>query len=94
MASQSNNSLLAVYFVALQRRWPVQTTRQAVEIGGAWVALTVLFEFGFGHYVEGDSWSDLFATYDVTEGNVWILIVLWIALGPAIVRAVTLGRSA
>jgi hypothetical protein len=43
----------------------------------------VLVEFGFGHYVEGDSWTDLFATDDITAGNLWILIPLWIAAGPA-----------
>ena len=47
----------------------------------------MLFEFGFGHYVEGDSWTDLFQNYDVAAGNIWILILLWIAAGPAIVRS-------
>ena len=56
--------------------------------------LSVLFEFGFGHYVEGDSWADLLDNYDVSQGNIWILILLWIAVGPAIVRAVTAERSA
>ena len=80
-------ALLGLYFWALQRRWPLATTRDALSIGAIWVALSVLFEFGFGHYFEGDSWSELFQTYDVTEGNIWILILLWIAAGPAIVRA-------
>ena len=68
----------------LQRRWPA-TTRDAVD-RAIWAALSVLFEFGFGHYVEGDSWEDLLGTYDVTAGNLWILIPLWIAAGPAVVR--------
>lgn len=79
--------LLAVYFWVLQRRWPLATTREALSVGAIWAALAVLFEFGFGHYVEGDSWSDLFATYDVTAGTLWILIPLWIAVGPAVIRA-------
>ena len=78
--------LLAVYFWVLQRRWPLATTNQALSVGAIWAALAVLFEFGFGHYVEGDSWSDLLATYDVTAGTLWILIPLWIALGPAVIR--------
>ena len=80
--------LLALYFWVLQRRWPLATTRDALSIGAIWVALSVLFEFGFGHYVEGDSWADLSHNYDVTAGNIWILIFVWIAAGPATVRAI------
>ena len=81
-------ALLGVYFWLLQRRWPLASTRDALSIGAIWVGLSVLFEFGFGHYVEGDSWSDLSQNYDVTAGNIWILILLWIAAGPASVRAI------
>ena len=86
-------ALLALYFSVLQRRWPLPTTRDALSIGAIWVALTVLFEFGFGHYVDGDSWEELLENYDVTEGNLWILILLWIAAGPESVRALA-ERSA
>jgi hypothetical protein len=87
-------ALLGLYFWILQRRWPLATTRDALSVGAIWVALSVFFEFGFGHYVEGDSWSDLFQAYNVAEGNIWILILLWIAVGPAIVRAAAAERSA
>jgi hypothetical protein len=87
-------ALLALYFWLLQRRWPLATTRDAVSVGAIWVLLSVVFEFGFGHYVEGDSWSDLLENYDVTEGNLWLLILLWTAAGPAIIRATAAKRSA
>jgi hypothetical protein len=87
-------ALLGLYFWILQRRWPLATTRDALSIGAIWVSLSVLFEFGFGHYVEGDSWSYLFQTYNVAEGNIWVLILLWIAVGPAIVRAFAAERAA
>ena len=87
-------ALLGLYFLILQRRWPLATTRDALSVGAIWVGLSVLFEFGFGHYVEGDSWADLLDNYDVSQGNIWILILLWIAVGPTIVRAVTAERSA
>ena len=78
----------------LQRRWPLATTRDALSIGAIWVLLSVLFEFGFGHCVEGDSWGDLLQNYDLGEGNLWLLILLWIAAGPAIVRALAGKRCA
>jgi hypothetical protein len=87
-------ALLALYFWLLQRRWPLATRRDALSIGAIWVALSVLFEFGFGHYVEGDSWTVLLQNYDVKAGNVWILILLWIAAGPATVRALGGERPA
>lgn len=87
-------ALLALYFWLLQRRWPLATKRDAVSMGAIWVTLSIVFEFGFGHYVEGDSWSDLLGNYDPTVGNLWILILLWIAAGPAIVRTIIAKRSA
>jgi hypothetical protein len=84
-------ALLALYFWILERRWPIPTIRSAFAIGGTWVVLTVLFEFGFGHYVDGKSWSELAANYNLAEGNLWTLVLLWIGLGPVVVRAL-LGR--
>ena len=81
-------ALLALYFWLLQRRWPLATTRDALSVGAIWVALTMLFEFGFGHYVAGDPWEELFENYDVTEGNLWPLVLVWIAAGPATARGV------
>ena len=81
-------ALLAIYFWVLQRRWPIATRRDALSIGGIWVVLTVLFEFGFGRTVEGLSWDEMLEPYDLTKGNVWVLVLAWIAAGPATARAV------
>lgn len=78
--------LFTLYFWLLQRRWPLRSTRSALEVGAVWVALTVLFEFGFGRYVEGNSWDELFDAYNVAEGNLWLLVLLWLGVGPAVVR--------
>jgi hypothetical protein len=32
--------LLAAYFVALDRRWPLQTRAQALRVGSGWLALS------------------------------------------------------
>jgi hypothetical protein len=57
-------------------------------IGAVWLALTVLFEFSFGHWVDGKSWSDLLGDYNLATGHVWPLLLAWLALGPAVVRTV------
>lgn len=85
--------LLAVYFWALDRRWPIPTARHAYAVGGTWVLLTVAFEFLFGHYVDGDSWSELLENYDLTGGHLWILVLAWIGIGPSVIRALRVRRA-
>ena len=75
-------AMLAAYFVALDRRWPLQTRAQALRVGSAWLALTAMFEFGFGHWVAKKEWSELLADYDLAHGRLWSLILAWTALGP------------
>lgn len=86
-------ALLALYFWLLERRWPISTRRLALEIGATWVLLTVLFEFLFGHYLDGKSWSELFENYDLAGGNLWLLVLAWIGVGPAAVRALHRRRG-
>ena len=76
----------AGYFSALQRRWPIPTTGEALTIGGSWLALTVAFEFGFGRTVAKQSWEELLDDYNLAAGRTWPLVLAWIALGPAVVR--------
>ena len=75
-------ALLAAYFVALDRRWPLQTRAQALRVGSGWLALTAMFEFGFGHWVAKEEWSELLADYDLAHGRLWTLVLAWTALGP------------
>jgi hypothetical protein len=79
--------LLGAYFSALQRRWPLPSRRAALEVGVAWALLTVVFEFTFGHWVDKKSWEELAENYDVSEGNLWIVVLAWICAGPAVARA-------
>jgi hypothetical protein len=77
---------LCLYFRALQRRWPLSDAKEALSVGAAWTALTVAFEFGFGRLVAKDSWDELLAAYDVRNGELWPLVLAWIAVGPEVLR--------
>jgi hypothetical protein len=79
-------TLLSGYVWLLQRRWPLESRREALSVGAAWAAMTVVFEFAFGHWVDGDSWSVLLENYDVTEGKVWELVPAAMASGPELAR--------
>lgn len=69
-------ALLAGYVWLLQRRWPLKNGQEALSVGAAWAGLTVVFESAFGHWVEGESWSAVFEHYDVTAGNIWVIVPL------------------
>jgi hypothetical protein len=75
--------LVGLAVVFLHRRWPISSYHQAVAIGVLWVAMTALFEFGFGHYVIGHSWERLLHDYNLAQGRVWSLFLLWLGLAPA-----------
>jgi len=78
-------AMIAGYTWWLERRWPLASTADALRVGSLWVVMTVAFEFGFGHYVDGASWSTLLADYDLTRGNLWILVLVTIAAAPSLV---------
>lgn len=69
----------------LNRIWPIGSAREAWVIGASWFVMTVIFEFGFGHYVAGHSWSHLLADYNLLAGRVWFLFLIWIALLPYVI---------
>ncbi len=46
------------------------------------VALTVAFEFLFGHYVDGRSWRELAANYAIWEGRLWPVVLLTLGMMP------------
>jgi hypothetical protein len=85
--------VLTAYIASLHRRWPLRGARQALAVGATWVSLTLAFEFGFGHYVEGKSWSTLLADYDLLAGRVWVLVPVWTLLAPLVISRVS-GRAA
>jgi hypothetical protein len=74
--------LFAVVIHRYVRRWPFASARQALGVGLFWMALTVAFEFLFFHYVGGHAWAALLANYDLSEGRLWPLILLWVGFAP------------
>jgi hypothetical protein len=79
---------LAIYFWALDRRWPTRSLGEALQIGAAWAALTVAFEVALGRYgPERKSWREILEAYDLVRGELWPLVLAWEIAGPAAVRA-------
>ena len=70
----------------VNRYWTIESTAQAFVIGGCWLLMTVAFEFGFGHYVAGHSWEKLIADYNLLQGRVWSLFLVWMAIMPFVIH--------
>ena len=83
----------ALYFRALDSHWPLDTDREALAVGGAWVGLSVTFEFTFGRLVEKLSWREMLADYNLARGRTWPLVLAWIAVGPKVTRDLRLRRT-
>ena len=77
--------LVGIYVWIMELLWPLESSQQAFQIGGIWLVLTILFEFGFGHYVMGHPWEKLFHDYNIFTGRVWLLFVIWTAISPLVI---------
>lgn len=71
-----------IIFYFIFKKWKIESTKHAIFIGLIWLGLTMLFEFGFGHYIMGNSWQKLLHDYNLAEGRVWGLLLLWITISP------------
>ena len=76
--------LFAIYIWALTRWWKIESSAQAIAIGVMWLVLTVAFEFLFGHYVMKHPWSRLLHDYNILEGRLWLLVLLFVVIAPYI----------
>jgi len=60
------------------------SSRELLVMGICWTAMTIVFEFGFGHYLMGNSWEKLLADYNIFAGRLWTLVLLAVLAGPSI----------
>lgn len=74
--------LLGIYIFVLTIVFPIQSAKQAFTISGIWVTMTVIFEFVFGHFVAGHSWTTLFMDYNILKGRVWVFVLIWTFIAP------------
>jgi hypothetical protein len=86
-AAQAASVAIAIVLILLITRPFIRgarplTSERSAAIAAVWVALTVAFEFGFGHWVMGASWRELLANYDLLQGRLWPLVLVALAVSP------------
>ncbi|MFO7635518.1 MAG: hypothetical protein R6W76_23430 [Caldilinea sp.] len=86
--------LFALYVWWLSRRWPLTSVREAITVGLLWLALTVAFEFLFGHYIMGNSWERLLHDYNLFDGHVWVFVLIWITIAPYVFYRLSAPKTA
>ena len=77
--------LFGIYVWIVFKLWIPTSASQTVVIGLVWLLLTIIFEFLFGHYVAGHSWEKLLDDYNILQGRVWVLVLIWISIAPYII---------
>lgn len=77
--------LFYLYTWILGKKWPLESSQQALAVGIIWLCLTVAFEFLFGHYVANHPWSRLIQDYNLLSGRLWALVLLAVAAAPYVV---------
>jgi hypothetical protein len=81
--------LVGLYAWALSGFLKLSSAGEAIGVGLMWMVLTIVFEFALGRYVVGDPWGKLVHDYNLLEGRVWGLFILWVGLAPYVSYRVT-----
>lgn len=82
ISTASGLLLFGVYIWIVIAVWRPESSGQALAVGLLWLGLTVVFEFVFGRYVAGHPWSKLLQDYNLLAGRVWVIVLLFVTLGP------------
>ena len=82
LSTASGILLFGVYIRVVIRVWRPPTAGHAVGVGLMWLAMTIAFEFVFGHYVQGQPWNILLHDYNLLAGRLWVLVLVWVTLAP------------
>jgi proline iminopeptidase len=77
----------------ISRRWHFQSLTQAWRAGWLWLALTVAWEFVFGHFVMGHPWEQLLNDYAFWRGRLWLFVLAGIFMSPVLVYRVERRRA-
>lgn len=78
----------AIAAVAYGYLWLVPVPREPSvlwAIGAFWLALSLLFEFGFFHFIAGKPWAELLAEYNVFKGRLLIFVWLTTLFAPVLI---------
>ncbi len=74
----------AIYIWIITGKWKIKSSKESVQIGLMWLLMTIVFEFLFGHFIMGHTWEKLLYDYNILEGRLWIIVLIWVTISPFI----------
>ena len=78
-------TFLILVVACLFVRWlHADNSKSLILVGLLWLALTVLFELGFGHFVFDRSWESLGSDYHVSRGGLLPIGLVVLTFAPLI----------
>ncbi len=87
------SALLFAAIAAFVRMQGLRDPGSLLAVGVVFTGLTVAFEFLFGRFVAGHSWSRLLQDYNVAAGRIWILVLAVTLLGPLLAGRLVFGPN-
>jgi uncharacterized BrkB/YihY/UPF0761 family membrane protein len=80
--------LILIYFM-FKKVVKKASNKELFLAGLLMTVMTIIFEFGFGHYIRGFSWDYLLADYNIFKGRIWIVVLLAELIGPWLIKITT-----
>lgn len=76
-------AFFSVYLYFIWAKLLVNNTTQCIYVGIYWIALTFLAEtFIVGRLLGKHSWEEILSAYNISQGNLWPFVLIWIGLMP------------
>jgi hypothetical protein len=77
---------VAVLSIAVRITWhwlAIDSIRKAILVGLCWLVATALFEtFLLNRWISDLSWEEIRKTYNITSGQLWPFVLLWVGILP------------
>lgn len=93
LSAVSGILLFALYIWIITGKWKIKSSKESVQIGLMWLLMTIVFEFLFGHFIMGHTWEKLLYDYNILEGRLWIIVLIWVTISPFIFYRIHLKKK-
>ena len=92
-AHQISTAILSIAFIAVAYSMVGNIVSEAdtfklFAIGALWVIMTIVFEFGFGHYVDQVTLDKLLNDYNILKGRIWLIFLIVELCTPYIIKMI------
>jgi len=73
----------STYVFLLWQKTKITSFNEALLVGALWLVLTVLTEtFVLNRWISGLTWNEIIQTYNISRGELWPLVLLWVGILP------------